>query len=175
MTPYSKAVSNRSRCCALRAPALQSRQSAQTDARMTETTASVPTSQETAGMAIAPWPRQADGQWRVGDRPLSRVVAEVGGTPCYLLDRRRVTARVAELRQLLPDCIRIHYAMKANPLPALVCHMASLVDGIDVASGGEMRVALDSWHAGPAHQFCRSGQIRSGTDAGGCSRHPAQH
>ena len=111
---------------------------------MTETTASVPTSQETAGMAIAPWPRQADGQWRVGDRPLSRVVAEVGGTPCYLLDRRRVTARVAELRQLLPDCIRIHYAMKANPLPALVCHMASLVDGIDVASGGEMRVALDS-------------------------------
>jgi diaminopimelate decarboxylase len=93
-------------------------------------------------MAIAPWPRQADGQWRVGDRPLSRVVAEVGGTPCYLLDRQRVNARVAELRQLLPDCIRIHYAMKANPLPALVCHMASLVDG-RCGPGGKC-VALDS-------------------------------
>ena len=34
--------------------------------------------------------------------------------------------------------------MKANPMPALVCHMAGLVDGIDVASGGELKVALDA-------------------------------
>jgi diaminopimelate decarboxylase len=34
--------------------------------------------------------------------------------------------------------------MKANPMPAVVSHMARLVDGIDVASGGELRVALDS-------------------------------
>jgi diaminopimelate decarboxylase len=34
--------------------------------------------------------------------------------------------------------------MKANPMPALVCHMARLVDGIDVASGGELKVALDA-------------------------------
>jgi diaminopimelate decarboxylase len=29
-------------------------------------------------------------------------------------------------------------------MPALVCHLAGLVDGLDVASGGELRVALDS-------------------------------
>jgi diaminopimelate decarboxylase len=34
--------------------------------------------------------------------------------------------------------------MKANPLPALVCFMAGQVDGIDVASAGELKVALDA-------------------------------
>ena len=44
----------------------------------------------------------------------------------------------------MPASIKLHYAMKANPMPALVCHMAGLVDGIDVASGGELKIALDS-------------------------------
>jgi diaminopimelate decarboxylase len=34
--------------------------------------------------------------------------------------------------------------MKANPMPAVVQHLASLVDGLDVASAGEMKVALDT-------------------------------
>jgi diaminopimelate decarboxylase len=34
--------------------------------------------------------------------------------------------------------------MKANPMPAVVNHMARLVDGIDVASALELNVALDS-------------------------------
>ncbi len=34
--------------------------------------------------------------------------------------------------------------MKANPMPAVVGFMAGLVDGIDVASGGELKVALDA-------------------------------
>jgi diaminopimelate decarboxylase len=40
--------------------------------------------------------------------------------------------------------VKLHYAMKANPMPALVGHMVRLVDGIDVASGRELRVALDA-------------------------------
>jgi len=55
-----------------------------------------------------------------------------------------LTRRVAELRAVLPPALKLHYAMKANPMPALVCHMAGLVDGIDVASGGELKVALDA-------------------------------
>jgi diaminopimelate decarboxylase len=51
---------------------------------------------------------------------------------------------VAALRAALPATVKIHYAMKANPMPALVAHMASLVDGVDVASGGELKVALDA-------------------------------
>ena len=50
----------------------------------------------------------------------------------------------AELRAALPREISLHYAMKANPMPALVAHMVGRVDGIDVASGRELRVALDA-------------------------------
>jgi len=51
---------------------------------------------------------------------------------------------VASLRKALPPAIKLHYAMKANPMPAVVGFMAGLVDGIDVASGGELKVALDA-------------------------------
>ena len=51
---------------------------------------------------------------------------------------------MAELRAALPPAIKLHYAMKANPMPALVGFMAGLVDGIDVASAGELKVALDA-------------------------------
>lgn len=109
-------------------------------------------------MAIEPWPRRADGEWLIAARPLSQVVAEVGGTPCYLYDRTRIDARIDLLRQSLPDGIRIHYAMKANPMPALVCRMASRIDGIDVASAGEMRVALDSGMAANSISFAGPGK-----------------
>ena len=80
----------------------------------------------------------------VGGMPLSRLAMQVGRTPFYAYDRRLLTARVGELRRHVPSAIRLHYAMKANPMPALVCHMAGLVDGLDVASGGELKIALDA-------------------------------
>ena len=80
----------------------------------------------------------------VGGIPLERLVDRVGQTPFYAYDRALLTRRVAELRAALPASIKLHYAMKANPMPAVVSHMARLVDDIDVASGGELRVALDS-------------------------------
>ena len=81
---------------------------------------------------------------QVGGLSLTRLAARVGQTPFYAYDRRLLDARVAELRAALPSEVKIHYAMKANPMPALVCHMARLVDGLDVASGHELNVALDS-------------------------------
>jgi diaminopimelate decarboxylase len=86
----------------------------------------------------------ADGALLVGGIPLTRLAARVGRTPFYAYDRQLLGARVAELRRALPAGIQLHYAMKANPMPALVCHMAALVDGIDVASAGELRIALDA-------------------------------
>jgi diaminopimelate decarboxylase len=80
----------------------------------------------------------------VGGVPLTRLAQRVGQTPFYAYDRAALTARVAELRRHLPADVHLHYAMKANPMPAVVQHMATLVDGIDVASGGELRVALDT-------------------------------
>ena len=84
------------------------------------------------------------GELVVGGQRLSLLAARVGQTPFYAYDRSLIRARVAALRHVLPQGIKLHYAMKANPLPAVVGFMAGLVDGIDVASAGEVRVALDA-------------------------------
>ena len=74
--------------------------------------------------------------------PLARLAERVGRTPFYAYDRAAITRRIAALRAALPAGIELHYAMKANPLPDLVRHVAPLVDGIDVASGLELTTAL---------------------------------
>jgi len=86
----------------------------------------------------------ADDQLLVGDQPISRLAERVGQTPFYAYDRQILQNRIRELREALPDSVKLHYAMKANPMPAVVGLMAGLVDGIDVASAGEMKIALDT-------------------------------
>ena len=85
-----------------------------------------------------------NGQLHIGGQPLKLLAERVGQTPFYAYDRELLRGRVAELRAALPASVKLHYAMKANPMPAVVGLMAQLVDGIDVASGGELRVALDA-------------------------------
>ena len=80
----------------------------------------------------------------VGGLPISQLAERVGQTPFYAYDRGLLHSRVSELRSVLPDGVKLHYAMKANPMPAVVGFMAGLVDGIDVASAGELKVALDA-------------------------------
>ena len=82
-------------------------------------------------------------QLALDGQPLRQLAERVGQTPFYAYDRRLRGARVAALREALPRGVKLHYAMKANPMPALVGHMARLVAGIDVASAGELKVALD--------------------------------
>ena len=84
------------------------------------------------------------GELVVGGIPLTQLAARVGQTPFYAYDRAQLRQRVADLRTALPASVKLHYAMKANPLPAVVGLMAGLVDGIDVASAGELKVALDA-------------------------------
>jgi diaminopimelate decarboxylase len=85
-----------------------------------------------------------DGELVVGGERLSMLAARVGQTPFYAYDRTLMCTRVATLRAVLPKQVKLHYAMKANPMPAVVGLMAGLVDGIDVASAGELKVALDA-------------------------------
>ncbi|MBT9501027.1 MAG: pyridoxal-dependent decarboxylase, exosortase A system-associated [Burkholderiaceae bacterium] len=84
------------------------------------------------------------GELVIGGERLSLLAARVGQTPFYAYDRSLLRQRVGELRLALPAGIKLHYAMKANPMPAVVGLMAGLVDGIDVASSGELKVALDA-------------------------------
>lgn len=80
----------------------------------------------------------------VGGMSVAQLAAQVGQTPFYAYDREAMTRGVHALREALPDGVSLHYAIKANPMPAVVDHMAGLVDGLDVASLGELRIALDS-------------------------------
>ncbi len=109
----------------------------------------------------ARWPRSDAGELLVSGRPLSRVVAEVGGTPCYLYDRSRLAERARSLRAALPPQLLLHYAIKANPMPALAGFLRAHVDGFDVASAGELRVALDAGMAREHVSFAGPGKRES--------------
>ncbi len=123
-------------------------------------TTSVPSSPPAARPQHAPLTQFdiTDDCLQIGGMSLLRLAARVGSTPFYAYDRARLTERVALLRQHLPPDIHLHYAMKANPMPAVVQHMATLVDGIDIASGGELRVALDTPMAPECVSFAGPGK-----------------
>ena len=76
--------------------------------------------------------------------PLSRLAERIGSTPFFAYDRKLLDSRVELLRKSLPSTVKLSYAMKANPMPAVVQHLAGLVDAMDVASAQEMAVALDT-------------------------------
>ena len=78
----------------------------------------------------------------VGGIPLPELARRVGRTPFYAYDHRLISERVELLRTHLPRQVHIHYAMKANPKLDVVAHVAQLVDGLDVASAGELETAL---------------------------------
>jgi diaminopimelate decarboxylase len=71
-----------------------------------------------------------------------KLVSEAGSSPLFVYDLGLMRERVADLRKAMPPQLGIHYAMKANPMPDVVAAMVGVTDGIDVASVGEMRVAL---------------------------------
>lgn len=85
-----------------------------------------------------------DGELHIGGIPITRLAERVGQTPFYAYDRNLITQRVKLLRDSFPEALHLHYAIKANPMPAVVQHLAGLVDGFDLASTGEMKTALDT-------------------------------
>ena len=80
----------------------------------------------------------------VGEIPLELLAERVGATPFFAYDRAMLTERIALLRGVLPAGLDLSYAVKANPMPAVVQHLSGLVDSFDVASAAEMRTALDT-------------------------------
>jgi diaminopimelate decarboxylase len=82
-----------------------------------------------------------DGELALGGRKASALVKEAGGTPLFVYSADMIRQRMAMLREVMPQRLKIHYAMKANPFPPVLEVMADLVDGLDVASGGELTMA----------------------------------
>lgn len=84
------------------------------------------------------------GRLCVGGVPVDVLAERVGATPFFAYDRGLLTGRVAQLRAALPPGIDLSYAVKANPMPAVVHHLSTLVDSFDVASALELRTALNT-------------------------------
>ena len=81
------------------------------------------------------------GQLRIGGRAVADLVAEAGGTPLFVYDFELVARKIARFRAALPQ-VQLHYAIKANSYGPLLQRIASSVDGLDIASAGEMELAL---------------------------------
>ena len=74
------------------------------------------------------------GRLCVGGVPVDVLADRVGETPFFAYDRGLLTSRIASLRAALPEGISLSYAVKANPMPAVIHHLSGLVDHFDVAS-----------------------------------------
>jgi diaminopimelate decarboxylase len=96
----------------------------------------------------------------IGGIALPRLAQRVGTTPFYAYDRSVISRQIAELRSHLPPQVHLHYAIKANPMPAVVHHVSSLVDGLDVASAREMMVALDTGRDPATISFAGPGKAK---------------
>jgi diaminopimelate decarboxylase len=88
------------------------------------------------------------GVLTIGGRRIDALIAQGGDTPLFVYDLGMVRQRVARFRAAFPG-VQLHYAMKANPFEPLLRQLLKLVDGLDVASMGELRLALGAG-AGPA-------------------------
>jgi diaminopimelate decarboxylase len=101
------------------------------------------------------------GRLTVGGIPVDRLAQRVGSTPFFAYDRGLLTRRVELLRSALPGEIDLSYAVKANPMPAVIQHLSGLVDSFDVASALEMRSALDTPMAAERISFAGPGKTPS--------------
>lgn len=81
-----------------------------------------------------------DGELAIAGHKATALVAQAGGTPLFVYARDLLGQRVAALRAAMPQRLALHYAVKANPFAPLLEHMAGLVDGFDIASGGELAI-----------------------------------
>lgn len=114
---------------------------------------------------------EIDGnQLLIGGKTLDQVAGMLDKEVFYAYDKRVVKKQIDTFHQHIPSAVKLHYAIKANPYPALVHTMKDWVEGFDVASQKEMLLAIQSGmpvedisFAGPSKQ---DAEIRAAVTAG---------
>ncbi|TPH17767.1 pyridoxal-dependent decarboxylase, exosortase A system-associated [Litorilituus lipolyticus] len=87
---------------------------------------------------------QQNNSLSVAGLSIDDIAQLLGSTPFYVYDKKQIIDRVTSLKALLPQQVKLHYAIKANPLPSLVHMISQHVSGFDVASNKEMLLALQT-------------------------------
>ena len=88
----------------------------------------------------------------------SELVDRAGRTPVFVYSRRMIADRIASLRAALPGRVRLNYAIKANSYAPLLEFVAGKVDGLDIASGGELDMVQAAGVSGDRVSFAGPGK-----------------
>lgn len=83
------------------------------------------------------------GELRIGGESVS-ALTQKHGTPCFIYDRAVMDRKLDALRAALPPCFSVCYSVKANPLPTILRHFLARGCGLEVASAGEYRLAVEA-------------------------------
>jgi diaminopimelate decarboxylase len=89
---------------------------------------------------IPPGYTAVDGVLAIGGVSVTELVERAGSTPLFVYSGELIRSRMAQLRAAMPDRLAIHYAFKANPFEPVLQLISELVDGFDIASGGELKM-----------------------------------
>jgi diaminopimelate decarboxylase len=109
------------------------------------------------GPIPAGYAADADGMLLIGGRRADALVEEAGDTPLFVYDLALVDAKIARFRAAFQG-VELHYAMKANSYGPLLAHVAKGVDGLDIASAGELDFALAAGADGADISFAGPGK-----------------
>jgi diaminopimelate decarboxylase len=90
------------------------------------------------------YPASTDQRLRIAGMTITQISQLLPAGPFYVYSRAVIEQKIAQCRTYLPAQIKLHYAVKANPYVPLVHAMRHWVDGFDVASAGELLLALQT-------------------------------
>ena len=85
----------------------------------------------------------SNGELRIGSVPVT-ALAERYGTPLFVYDQKVIDTKLDVLREALPSRFSIFYSVKANPNLTVLRHFLSRGCGLEIASGGELELALEA-------------------------------
>jgi diaminopimelate decarboxylase len=106
---------------------------------------------------IPPGFGEEGGVLTIGGRRADALVEEAGGTPLFAYDLGLIERQIARFRSDFPG-VQLHYAVKANSYAPLLSSIGKQVDGFDVASEGEMAMALAAGMAPQRLSFAGPGK-----------------
>ena len=93
---------------------------------------------------IPPGFAASNGVLAVDGVAVTELVERAGGTPLFVYSSTVIRDWVARLRAAMPARLALHYAVKANPYEPIIKLFAQLVDGFDIASGGELAMLREA-------------------------------
>lgn len=99
-----------------------------------------------------------DGELAISGFKIGDLIDQAGRTPVFVYSKEMIKQRVADLRTAMPERLKINYAIKANSFTPLLEFISPFVDGLDIASGGELEMVKNLGIEGARISFAGPGK-----------------